>query len=94
MHEDSGESEFRLLKKHSRNSLPRCSVKNGIFNKYKAFIVVCFMLVSSFAYSSALKIQGTCCSQTSVDFQLSTQHCVPEDRMLQDKRSEVTPALN
>jgi hypothetical protein len=49
--------------------------------------VVClppaFTLVSCSAYSSTLKMEVICSSETSVDFQQTTRHYIPEDRTLQ-----------
>jgi hypothetical protein len=45
-----------------------------------ALLATCFMLVSCLAYSSALKIEPTCFSYKSVDFQWTTWHYMPEDR--------------
>jgi hypothetical protein len=42
-----------------------------------------FILVSCFAYFSTTKIMVTCSSGTSVNFQLTTQCYIPEDRILQ-----------
>jgi hypothetical protein len=39
-------------------------------------------LVSCLAYSSTLKMEATCSSETSVDFQQATLHYIPEDRTL------------
>jgi hypothetical protein len=36
------------------------------------------------AYSSTLKMEATCSSEMSVDFQWATQHYIPEDRTLHD----------
>jgi hypothetical protein len=41
-----------------------------------------FTLVSCLAYSLALKMEVICSSETSVDFQQSTRHYIPEARML------------
>jgi hypothetical protein len=41
-----------------------------------------FTLVSCLASSLTLKMEMTCSSKTSVDFQWTTQHHIPEDRML------------
>jgi hypothetical protein len=37
----------------------------------------------SLAYSSTLKMEATCFSETSVDFQQTTRHYIPEDRTFQ-----------
>jgi hypothetical protein len=47
----------------------------------RAVSAICFMLVSFLAYSSTLKIEATCFSETSVDFQRTTRH-IPDDRTL------------
>jgi hypothetical protein len=44
-----------------------------------------FTLVSYSAYSSTLKMEATCSSETSVDFQLTTRRYIPEDRALNNK---------
>jgi hypothetical protein len=38
-----------------------------------------FTLVSCLAYSSTLKMEAICFSETSVDFQRNTQRYIPED---------------
>jgi hypothetical protein len=38
-----------------------------------------FTLVSFSAYSSTLKMEAICSSETSVDFQRNTQRYIPED---------------
>jgi hypothetical protein len=43
----------------------------------------CFTLVSCLAYSLTLKKEVTCSSETSVDYQRTTWHYIPEDRTLQ-----------
>jgi hypothetical protein len=48
----------------------------------------CFGLVSCLSYSSTLKMEGTCSSETSVDFQLSTWRYISEDRTLHIHRCE------
>jgi hypothetical protein len=42
-----------------------------------------FTLVSCSSYSSTLKMEAICPSETSADFQRKTRHYVPEDRILQ-----------
>jgi hypothetical protein len=41
---------------------------------------ICFSLVSCLAYSSTLMMEAACSSETSVDFQWTTQCYIPEDR--------------
>jgi hypothetical protein len=41
-----------------------------------------FMLVSCVAYSSALKMEATCSSETSVNFHRTARSYIPEDRIL------------
>jgi hypothetical protein len=41
-----------------------------------------FTLVSHSAYSSILKTEATCSSETSLDFQRTTRRFIPEDRTL------------
>jgi hypothetical protein len=38
-----------------------------------------FMITSRFAYFLTLKMEGTCSSETSVDFQWTTWRCIPGD---------------
>jgi hypothetical protein len=56
------------------------------FIHYKGFSVLClppaFTLVSCLPSSSTLKIEAKFTSETSVDFQRTTQHCIPEGRTL------------
>jgi hypothetical protein len=43
-------------------------------------LATCFMLVSCLAYSSTSKMNTTCSSETSVDFQWTARRYIPEDR--------------
>jgi hypothetical protein len=43
-------------------------------------LVVCFMSISSFAYSSALKEEAKCFSGKSVIFHQTTSHYIAEDK--------------
>jgi hypothetical protein len=47
-----------------------------------------FGLVSCSAYSSTLKMEAICTSDTSVDFQRTTRHCIPEDSTVHNHRCE------
>jgi hypothetical protein len=44
-----------------------------------ALIATCFILLSCFAYSSTLKKEAKCCSETSVEVQQTTGRYIPED---------------
>jgi hypothetical protein len=48
--------------------------------KYVAMLASCFMLVSCLTYSSTLKIEAKCYSETSVGFQRTTRRCIQDDR--------------
>jgi hypothetical protein len=49
----------------------------------RALLPTCCMLVPCLAYSSKVKMDATCSSETSDDFQQTTQRYIPEDRALQ-----------
>jgi hypothetical protein len=51
-----------------------------------ALLAVCFMLVSCLSYTSTLKMEATCSSETVVDFRQITWCNIPEDRTLQSNR--------
>jgi hypothetical protein len=53
---------------------------NQSFGKPIAMLGTYLMPVSCLAYPSAMKIEGTCSSEMSVEFQQATWHCIPEDR--------------
>jgi hypothetical protein len=46
---------------------------------YKAQFVICFTLVSSLTYSSALKMEEECSSETSADFQQTAWRYIEKD---------------
>jgi hypothetical protein len=48
-------------------------------SKESPLLATCFMLVSCLTDSLMLKMEATCYSETSVDFQLSIKHYIPED---------------
>jgi hypothetical protein len=45
-------------------------------------------LISCLAYASNLKIEATCSSETSVDFERTTRRYIPEDKTLHNHRCE------
>jgi hypothetical protein len=53
-----------------------------------AVLATCFTLVSFLAYSSTLKMEATCSSEMSLDFQRTTRCYIPEDRTLHNHRCE------
>jgi hypothetical protein len=46
-------------------------------------IAICFMLVSCLAYSSTVKMEESCSSETSFNFWWTSLHYNPESRTLQ-----------
>jgi hypothetical protein len=59
---------------------------NAIYSR--ALLVVSFTLVSCLTYSSTLKMEVTCSSDTSVDLQRTTRRYIPEDWTLHNHRCE------
>jgi hypothetical protein len=53
-----------------------------------------FTLVSFLPYSSTLKMEETCSSETLVDFQRATHRYIPEDRTLHNRRLENLKSYN
>jgi hypothetical protein len=51
-----------------------------------ALLATCFMLVSYLAYSSILKLEAICSSETPIDFQWTTWRYIPEDISLHNHR--------
>jgi hypothetical protein len=54
----------------------------------EALLATCFVLLFCFAYSSTLKIEVTCSSETSVYLQRTTWRHIPEDRTIHNHRCE------
>jgi hypothetical protein len=52
-----------------------------VFKDRTALLATCFMLVSCLAYSATLKMEVTCSSNMSVDFQ-HTGRYIPENKTL------------
>jgi hypothetical protein len=55
---------------------------SGFKNKQKAELATCFMLVSYLVYFSALEMEATRLTETSVDFRRTTWTYIPEDKIL------------
>jgi hypothetical protein len=53
-----------------------------VFHKQITWLAACFMVASCLAFSSALKMEGTYSSETSVGFHWTTRQYIPEDRTL------------
>jgi hypothetical protein len=49
----------------------------------QVLLATCLRLLSCLAYSSTLKMEATCSSETSVDFLQKTRRYIPENRILQ-----------
>jgi hypothetical protein len=71
-----------------RRIIPPSSRSKKKRSKKPAKLATCFMLVSSLAYSSALKMEATCSSETSVDFQRTMRSYIPEGRTLHNDCSK------
>jgi hypothetical protein len=59
-----------------------------------ALLGTCFMLVSCMAYSSTLKMEVTCSSETLVHVPLNTECHIPEDRTIHNHRCENLKSYN
>jgi hypothetical protein len=53
-----------------------------------------FTLISYLAYSLTLKMEATCSSKMSVDFEWTTQRYIPEDRTLHNHCCENLKSYN
>jgi hypothetical protein len=63
-------------------AFPSCFLHNPTFQQADWSACYCFMLVFCLAYSSTPKMEATCSSKMSVEFQQTKQHYVPEDGTL------------
>jgi hypothetical protein len=73
------------------NPVHKCRIWGSNSDGYEAaastaVIGTCFFPVSSLAYSFTLKMEVSYSSETSVDFQRTIRHCIPEDRTLHNHR--------
>jgi hypothetical protein len=53
-----------------------------------ALLATCFMPVSFLSYSATLKMEAICSSETSVEFQRTTQRYIPEERTFRPESSQ------
>jgi hypothetical protein len=88
--------EIGLIGNRTRD-LPACSIvpqpdtllrvrTNNLVRFFSInYIVIgtCFILVSGLTNSSTLKMEATCSSETSIDFQCTTRRYIPEDRTIE-----------
>jgi hypothetical protein len=51
-------------------------------NHHKGLLATCFTLISCLAYSSTLKMEEICYSETSVEFQQTTRPYIPEELLI------------
>jgi hypothetical protein len=67
-------------------SFVRTEALTAVVMKKEHVAPICFLTASyrflSLAHSSTLKMEATCSSEMSVDFQRTTSHHIPEDRTL------------
>jgi hypothetical protein len=56
----------------------------AVLTCWLALLASCYALVSCLAYSSTLKMEATCSSETSVEFQRTIRRYTPEDRTIQE----------
>jgi hypothetical protein len=49
------------------------------YSPLKALLVTRFMLIFCLGYSSTLKMEASCSSETSVNFQWTARHYIPGD---------------
>jgi hypothetical protein len=68
---------------HRNMSLPSSRLKKPAWKQVAGRAVL-----SCFAYSLTLKVEATCSSKTSVDFQRTTWHYIPQDRTLHNHHYE------
>jgi heme O synthase-like polyprenyltransferase len=64
----------RLVKRSKFEAVTAVVMKTSVF--WDITLATCFMLV----VSSALKMEVTYSSETSLDFERTTRRCIPEDR--------------
>jgi hypothetical protein len=63
-------------------------------NLSEALLATCLTLLYRLTYSSTVKMEAICSSETSVDFQRTTRRYIPEDRTLHVTYSQITVTVN
>jgi hypothetical protein len=77
---DSGGVNLHLNLHHDDKHFQELMVKKEFcLLGYNTMLSACFMLLSCLAYSSALKMEMKCSSDTSFDFHRNAQCYIPED---------------
>jgi hypothetical protein len=69
----------------------RLSLQHRIISQARnwvSLLATCCILISCLAYSSTMKMEATCLSETSLDFQRTTRSYIPEDRTLHNHRCD------
>jgi hypothetical protein len=59
-----------------------------VISLLNAHFAACFMIISCLAYSSTLKMEAVCSSETSVDLHWTTRRYIPKDTTLHKHRCE------
>jgi hypothetical protein len=76
-----GYEEFYLLGYNAVQSVEnQTTFRRNILLSSSEF-VLCFLLVSCWAYSSTLKMEATCSSETSIDFERTTHQYIAQDKI-------------
>jgi hypothetical protein len=76
-----GHNDMQSIETQCSGGTSRLHLKNESISQAN-FAATCFILISCLAYSLTLKTGVTCSFKTSVDFQWTTCHYIPHDRIL------------